>query len=295
MNQKYLNPNIINKLDNLQLKAKFIVEGFMTGLHKSPFHGFSVEFSEHRPYASGDEIKNIDWKLWSKTDKYYIKRFEEETNLLCHIFLDSSQSMAFSSKQITKFEYAQMLAAALSYLMINQRDSLGLHIFDSQIRQTIRPKSTKNHLNTILSIMNKIKIGGKTNISHILHMGAEKIKKRGLIILLSDLFDSSKKIINSLKHLRYYGHEVLVFHILDRQEVELNYNEKMIFEDLENQNQITTEPWQIKKSYMKEMKERVDYFKAECSAMNINYNLFLTDQLLDLALYQFLHKRNKAL
>ena len=295
MNQKYLNPNIINTLENLQLKAQFIVEGFMTGLHKSPFHGFSVEFSEHRSYTPGDETKNIDWKLWSKTDKYYIKRFEEETNLLCHIFLDSSQSMSFSSNNVTKFEYAQMLAAALSYLIIKQRDSLGLHVFDSKIRQTIRPKSTKNHLNTILSVMDKIKIGHKTNISEILHAGAEKIKKKGFIILLSDLFDSSQKIINSLKHLRYYNHEVLVFHILDKQEIELNYNEKMIFEDLENDNQIVTEPWQIKKSYKKEMKERIEYFNTECSGMNISYNLILTDQLLDLALYKFLNKRRKNL
>ena len=295
MNQKYLNPNIINTLENLQLKAQFIVEGFMTGLHKSPFHGFSVEFSEHRSYTPGDETKNIDWKLWSKTDKYYIKRFEEETNLLCHIFLDSSQSMSFSSNNVTKFEYAQMLAAALSYLIIKQRDSLGLHVFDSKIRQTIRPKSTKNHLNTILSVMDKIKIGHKTNISEILHTGAEKIKKRGFIILLSDLFDTSQKIINSLKHLRYYNHEVLVFHILDKQEIELNYNEKMIFEDLENDNQIVTEPWQIKKSYKKEMKERIEYFNTECSGMNISYNLILTDQLLDLALYKFLNKRKKNL
>ena len=295
MNQKYLNPDIINTLDNLHLKAKFIVEGFMTGLHKSPFHGFSVEFSEHRSYAPGDETKNIDWKLWSKTDKYYIKRFEEETNLLCHIFLDSSQSMSFSSQNISKFKYAQMLAAALSYLIINQRDGLGLHVFDSKIRQTIRPKSTKNHLNTVLSIMDKIKIGDKTNISKILDIGAEKIKKRGLIILLSDLFDSSKKIINSLKHLRYYNHEVLIFHILDNQEIELDYNEKIIFEDLENQNQIITNPWQIKKSYKKEMQDRIEYFKMECSKMNISYNLFLTNQLLDVALYQFLNKRKQIL
>jgi len=295
MNQKYLNPSIINTLDNLQLKAKFIVEGFMTGLHKSPFHGFSVEFSEHRSYTPGDETKNIDWKLWSKTDKYYVKRFEEETNLLCHMFLDSSQSMSFSSNNISKFEYAQMLAAALSYLIINQRDSLGLHVFDSKIRQSISPKSTKNHLNTILSIMDQMKIGDQTNISHILHMGAEKIKKKGLIILLSDLFDSSDKVINSLKHLRYYNHEVLVFHILDKQEIELNYNEKIIFEDLENSNQIVTNPWQIKKSYKKEMQDRIQYFKTECSRLNISYNLFLTDQLLDTAIYQFLNKRKQIL
>jgi len=295
MNQEYLNPNIINQLDNLQLKAKCIVEGLMTGLHKSPFHGFSVEFSEHRSYTPGDETKNIDWKLWSKTDKYYIKRFEEETNLSCHIFLDSSHSMSFTSTSLTKFKYAQMLAAAISYLIINQRDSLGLHVFDSKIRQTIPPKSTKNHLNTILSIMEKIKIGNKTNISKILHLGAEKIKKRGLIILLSDLFDSPEDIINALKHFRYYNHEVLVFHILDEQEIELNYNEKTIFEDLENKDQIVTNPWQIKKSYKQEVKKLIKYFDKECSNIDISYNLFLTNQLLHLALYKFLNKRKSFL
>lgn len=295
MNQEYLNPNIINKLDNLQLKAKCIVEGLMTGLHKSPFHGFSVEFSEHRSYTPGDETKNIDWKLWSKTDKYYIKRFEEETNLSCHIFLDSSYSMSFTSTSLTKFKYAQMLAAAISYLIINQRDSLGLHVFDSKIRQTIPPKSTKNHLNTILSIMEKIKIGNKTNISKILHLGAEKIKKRGLIILLSDLFDSPENIINALKHFRYYNHEVLVFHILDEQEIELNYNEKTIFEDLETKDQIVTNPWQIKKSYKQEVKKLIKYFDKECSNIDISYNLFLTNQLLHLALYKFLNKRKSFL
>ena len=291
MNQKYLDPRIINTLDNLQLKAKLIVEGFMTGLHKSPFHGFSVEFSEHRSYTQGDETKNIDWKLWSKTDKYYIKRFEEETNLLCHLFLDSSESMNFTSNNITKFDYAQLLSAALSYLIINQRDSLGMHIFDSEIRQTIKPKSTKSHLNTILSIMDQMHIGKQTNISKILHQGAEKIKKRGLIILVSDLFDDPIKIINALKHLRYYKHEVLVFHILDEQEIALNYNEKILFEDLESKQTIIADPWQINKAYKKEIEEVIQYFKTECSAINVNYNLLLTSQLLDSALYEFLNKR----
>ena len=295
MNRKYLDPNIVNTLNNLQLKAECIVEGFMTGLHRSPFHGFSVEFSEHRSYTTGDETKNIDWKLWSKTDKYYIKRFEEETNLLCHIFLDSSRSMSFSSHNITKFEYAQMLAAALSYLIINQRDSLGLHVFDSIIKQTILPKSTKNHLNTILSIMSKIKIGDQTNISQILHMGAEKIKKRGLIILLSDMFDDHKKIINALKHLKYYNHEVIIFHILDKQEIELNYNEKILFEDLETKNKITTDPWQINKIYQKEINSIITNLKSDCLAMDVNYNLLCTNESLDVGLYQFLKKRKKCL
>ncbi len=295
MDSKYLNPKIINTLDNLQLKAQFIVEGFMTGLHKSPFHGFSVEFSEHKSYTKGDEIKNIDWKLWAKTDKYYIKKYEEETNLLCHVFLDSSKSMNFTSSEITKFEYAKMIAAAISYLIIKQRDALGLNIFDSKIRQIIKPKSTKNHLNTILSVMDKMTIGNQTNISQILHMGAEKIKKKGFIILLSDLLDEPKNIIKALKHLRYSNHEVIVFQILDIKEIELNYNEKLKFQDLETNNTIITEPWYIQKIYKQEMMKLIKKIKYECSEINVTYHLLKTNQSLDLALHQFLNKRMKIL
>ena len=196
MNKEYLNPEIINRLDSLYLKAQMIVEGYMAGLHKSPYHGFSIEFSEHRAYGMGDEIKNIDWKLWSKTDKYYIKRFEEETNLLAHIFLDSSKSMQFSSIGITKFEYSKMITAALSYLMIHQKDAIGLSVFDSKIKFSITPKSNKTHLNTLLSIIENLEIGEDTNISEILHVGAETIKKRGFAIIKKDgkFLKSSNKL-----------------------------------------------------------------------------------------------------
>ena len=294
MNQKYLNPNIVNQLDNLYLKAKLIVEGFMSGLHKSPYHGFSVEFSEHRPYGKGDEIKNIDWKIWGKTDKYYIKRFEEETNLTCHLFIDSSKSMQFKSNKISKFEYAKITAAALSYLMIQQRDALGLCIFDSKIQKKISPKSNKAHLNTILSIMEKIKIGNDTNIAPVLNFAADKIKKRGLIIILSDLLDEPKKIIESLKHFKYNNNEVLVFHILDQQEIKLDYNEHTIFEDLETKEQISTEPWHIQKSYALEIKNFIDYYKRECLINKISYNLVTTNKQVDYILREFLNKRQKS-
>ena len=295
MNQKYLSPKLINTVENLQLRAKFIVEGFMTGLHKSPFHGFSVEFSEHRSYTIGDEVKNIDWKLWSKTDKYYVKRFEEETNLLCNIFLDASKSMSFTSGSNTKFEYAKTLAACLSYLMINQRDSVGLHVFDTKIRQIISPKCTQSHLNTILSIMNSLVPKNKTKISSILNYASEKINKKGLVIIISDLFDSKKDIISALKNLRYNNQEVILFHILDEKEINLNYNEQVIFEDLEDSSTITTEPWQIKDNHKKEIKNLIKYFKTECQELNINYNLFKTSKPIETGLYYFLNKRKKIL
>ena len=291
MKTKYLNPNIVNQLNNLYIKAKLIVEGTMYGLHKSPFHGFSAEFSEHRAYSQGDQIKNIDWKLWSKTDKYYVKRFEEETNLSCHIFLDASKSMDFTSSNVTKFQYSQMIAAALSYLIIKQKDSLGLYTFNTEIKLSIPPKNNKNHLNTILTLMENMKTSGSTNISNVLNFNAEKIKKSGLIILITDLLDDTDKILEGLKHFQYYKHEILVFNVLDKQEVELEYKEKIIFEDLENKEKVNIEPWQIKDSYNKEYMNKINYFKSECLKNRIEYNLVYTDQDLDQAIHQFLNKR----
>jgi len=295
MKNIYLNPNVINQIDNLYLKAKMIVEGYMSGLHKSPYHGFSIEFSEHRAYGVGDEVKNIDWKLWSKTDKYYIKRFEEETNLLAHIFLDSSKSMDFSSTNISKFEYSKMIVAILSYLMMQQKDASGLVVFDSEIKSTIPPKNNKAHLNTILSIIENTKIGNDTNISKILHVGAEKIKKKGLVILISDLLDNPNKVINSLKHFKYNNNEVLVFHVLDPKERNLDYNERTVFEDLETNQMIEAEPWQINQSYKKEMDDLIQYYKTECLINKIDYNLLITNQNLEWVLSQFLNKRKKLL
>ena len=295
MKNTYLNPNVINQIDNLYLKAKMIVEGYMSGLHKSPYHGFSIEFSEHRAYGIGDEVKNIDWKLWSKTDKYYIKRFEEETNLLAHIFLDSSRSMDFSSINISKFEYSKMIVATLSYLMMQQKDASGLVVFDSKIKSTIPPKNNKAHLNTMLSIIENTTIGDDTNISKVLHSGAEKIKKKGLVILVSDLLDEPDKVVDSLKHFKYNNNEVLVFHVLDPKEINLDYNERTIFEDLETNKTIEAEPWQINQAYKKEMDELIKYYKTECSINKIDYNQLTTNQNLAHVLSQFLNKRKKLL
>ena len=293
MSIDYLNPQIVNQLDNLYLKAKTIVEGYMSGINKSPYHGFSVEFSEHRPYGIGDEVKNVDWKIWSKTDKLYVKRFEEETNLISNIFLDTSRSMAFSSNGITKFEYSKMIASALSYLMIKQKDAVRLYAFDSKINLAIPPKGNRTHLNNILTEIEKIKLGEDTNISQILHLGAEKNKKRGLIILISDLFDDPIKIMTGLKHFRHNGHEVIVFHILDQQEINLNFNKRTRFQDLETGDEIITDPWHIKNDYKKNMKKFCDYYKIQCRQNKIDYVMLTTNISLDVALSEYLLKRKK--
>ena len=295
MKSTILNPEVINQIDSLYLKAKMIVEGYMSGLHKSPYHGFSIEFSEHKAYGVGDETRNIDWKLWGKTDKYYVKRFEEETNMSAHIFLDSSKSMGYTSNGITKFEYAKLITATFGYLLMQQKDATGLSVFDTKIKYSIHPKNSKSHLSSLLSIVENTNLGDDTNISQVLHIGAEKIKKRGLIILISDLLDEPKKIIDSLKHFKYNKNEVLVFHVLDPKELTLDFHEHTIFEDLEKKTKLETEPWLIADSYKKEIKNLINFYKTACLINRIDYPLVKTNQDIGVVVTEFLNKRKKLL
>jgi len=291
--QEYLNPSVINKIDNLSLRAKLVVEGFIIGMHKSPYHGFSVEFSEHRPYGFGDEIKYIDWKLWGKTDRFYIKQFEEETNLSCHLILDKSLSMDYGSNKLTKFEYSKSICAALSYLMIKQQDAVGLTTFDKKINTTIKPKSKISHLNLLLKTMHNSSTGGETNISSLLHGLAESINKKGLIILVSDLLDDEHKVMESLRHFRYKGHEIIVFHIVDPKEKDLDFNQNMNFIDLESNYNIIADSRLVKENYNKAFKKFSDYYKNECLRDKIDYNLVSTSDSLDKTLLQYLIKRSQ--
>ncbi len=291
--QEYLNPSVINKIDNLSLRAKLVVEGFIIGMHKSPYHGFSVEFSEHRPYGFGDEIKYIDWKLWGKTDRFYIKQFEEETNLSCHIILDKSLSMNFGSDKLTKFQYSKSISAALSYLMIKQQDAVGLTTFDKKINTIIKPKSKISHLNLLLKTMHNSSTGGETNISNLLHGLAESINKKGLIILISDLLDDEFKVMESLRHFRYKGHEIIVFHIVDPKEIDLDYNQNMNFIDLESNYNTIADSRLVKEKYNKALQKFSDYYKNECLRDKIDYNLVSTSDSLDKTLLQYLIKRSQ--
>ena len=296
MNKKIqLTPKIISRLDNLSLKARMVVEGFIVGLHKSPYHGFSVEFSEHRAYGYGDEIKHIDWKLFGKTDRFYIKQFEEETNLRSYILLDQSKSMEYSSNDISKLEYAQMLSASLSYLMIKQQDAVSLTLFDDKIRDYIPPRSKTSHLKFLLSKMDTIRSKSDTNISPVLHQTAEMIKKRGLIILISDLFDNPENIIEGLKHFRYKGHEIVVFHVLDPKELTLEFDQNTRFKDSETGEEIITQPWHIKKDYQKSIKDFCNNFKHQFRINHIDYVILPTNESLDIALSEYLIKRKRIM
>ena len=295
MPNQYLSPEIISNISSLSLKARLLVEGLIVGMHKSPYHGFSVEFSEHRSYNPGDEIRNIDWKIWGKTDKYFVKEYEEETNLLCHIILDQSNSMTYSSGGISKLEYAKILSASLSYLMLKQQDAVGLTLFDSKIQASIPPKSKSTHINSLFKIMDNTLPGPDTKIGDILHISAESIKKRGLVIIISDFFDDLESIISGIKHYRYKGHEVILFHIMDDQELKLNFNERTQFIDLETEETITTDPWHIKKDYQIAIKNFCNTLKTNCRENKVDYTLLNTNMPIETALFDYLLKRKNIL
>ncbi len=291
--RKYLNPEMVAKLNNMSLRARMVVEGYMIGLHRSPYHGFSVEFAEHRAYGRGDEIRHIDWKLYGKTDRYYVKRFEEETNLRTYLLLDTSDSMNYTSGKITKLDYAGFLTSALAYLLLNQQDGIGLVTFDRQINSFIRPRSTPSHLNTILSAIDGVPTGPDTRIGPTLHEMAERIKKRGLVVLVSDLLDHQAEVLEGLKHFRHNKQEVIVFHILDRQEVNFDFNVRTRFRDMESGEALTTEPWHIRSDYQEVVSRFLNEYKKRCREKHIDYIPLFTDQPLDIALNEYLRKRKK--
>jgi len=291
--RKYLEPEMVARLSNMSLRARLVVEGYIIGQHKSPFHGFSVEFAEHRAYGPGDEIRHVDWKLYGKTDRYFVKQYEEETNLRAYILLDTSRSMEYTSSKISKLDYGNYLSAALAYLMINKQDGVGLTLFDNQIQKFIPPRSKPSHINTILTHLDTIGSGKDTNVGIVLHEMAERIKKRGLVILISDLFDETENIIKGLKHFRHNKQEIIVFHIMDRKELDFNFTNRTKFKDMETDEQITTEPWKIRKIYQQSIRSYQDELRLRCREQKIDYVPLFTDQNLDLALNEFLKKRQR--
>lgn len=293
---KYLQPAVVAQLANMELRARFVVEGFITGLHKSPYHGFSVEFTEHRQYMPGDEIKHIDWKAYGKTDRFYIKQFEEETNLKSYIIVDASRSMDYASKgNLKKFEYASYVAAALSFMMIEQRDAVGLTLFDEGIRVSLPPRAARSYLKEILKELESAKPANKTGTSASLNLIAEQIKRRGLVIVLSDLFDKPESVMTALKHFRHKGHEVIVMQILDPLERSFAFEGDAIFKDLETQEELMTQPWHIQKAYQQSMQEFLDFYKRRCRDNNIDYVLLDTGTPFDKALFQYLNKRKRMI
>jgi len=291
--RKYLQPEMVAVLNSMALRAKLVVEGYIIGQHRSPYHGFSVEFAEHRAYGPGDEIRHIDWRLFGKTERLYVKRYEEETNLRAHIILDTSRSMLYKSGTVSKLNYANSLAASLSYLMINQQDAAGLIQFSNKIDTFIPPKSKPSHLNIILKQLDDNKTGKDTKIENVFHRMAERIDKRGIVILISDLLDDPEEVINGLKHFRHKHQEVIVFHILDRKELEFDFNSRTRFLDMESGEEIITEPWHIRSNYTELISGLQKYYQKECRDSLIDYVPIFTDENLDKSITGYLNKRRK--
>jgi uncharacterized protein (DUF58 family) len=294
--EKYLRPDVIRQVARLDLRAKFIVEGFLSGLHASPFQGFSVEFSEHRKYTPGDDIKDLDWNVYAKTERFYVKKFRAETNLTGYLAMDLSASMAYTYRQeLTKFEYAICLAAALGYLMIHQQDPVGLVTFDTAIRASLPPRSKRTQLGAMLAILANLKPAGLTNVTGSLQQLAALIKNKSLIMLFSDLLnDEPEKLLNSLYRLRHGGHEIILFHILDEAEVQFPFDGVTIFEDPEtNEESPALDARGMRDDYTKAVGDFREHYKTECAKANIDYVPMDTSVSFDKALLEYLLQRQR--
>ena len=269
---RFLTPEAVARLRNMNLIARTVVEGFISGLHRSPYHGFSVEFSDHREYTPGDNLRDLDWLALARTDKYYIKRYEEETNLRAYILLDVSASMGYRQEgKVSKMEYGCYLAASLAYLMIRQQDSVGLVTFDRHIRTNIPPRSTNLHLNHILRHLEGIEPGEVTDVSATFHDLAEMIRRRGLIIIISDLYDDQREVVRALRHFRHKRHEVIIFHVFDRAELDFPFRRMSDFVDLETNERIQIDPRYVRDEYRRQINDFIAGYRRACSESNIEY------------------------
>jgi uncharacterized protein (DUF58 family) len=291
--RRFLDPKTLVKIQRLDLIARLVVEGFVTGMHKSPYHGFSVEFAEHREYAPGDDIKHLDWKVYGKTDRYYIKEYEEETNLAAYIVLDASESMKYKSGAASKLEYGQFIAAALAYLILNQRDSVGLATFDNEVRGFLPPSQHASHLKLLLHELSKVEPREKSGIGGIFHSLAERIRRKGLVIVISDLLDDVQDLLFGLRHLRHRKHEVILFHVMDKAELEFPFQSTMKLEGLEGLPEEVVDPIAIRKAYLGELEAFMEAIRRGCRTNRIDYVLMDTSQPLDVALSSYLATRSE--
>ena len=293
--RQFLDPAVVARLGTLELKARTIVEGFLSGLHRSPFKGFSVEFAEYRQYMPGDDLSTIDWKVYARSDRHYVKKFEEETNLDCHVMVDVSGSMAYGSRGITKFEYAACLAASLAYLMNRQRDAVGLTAFNDQIVSMLQASARPGHLRAVLLALDRLTVGSRTSLSRPLHQLADALSKRGMVVVISDLLDDPDAVVRGLKHFQFRGTDLLVFHVLDPDEIDFPFDRATRFEDLETSEEITAVPAAVRAHYLKEMNGLLDRYRRELGASGIDYQLLPTSQPLEMALLSYLSNRGRML
>jgi uncharacterized protein (DUF58 family) len=278
----------------LQLRARHIVEGYVSGLHRSPYHGFSIEFAEHREYAPGDDLRHVDWKVFGRTDKFYLKQYEDETNLICYLVLDISESMQYRSPDsaLSKLEYAQCIAAAMAWLVLQQQDAVGLVTFDEAIRANITPSSNATHLQPLLQAMQSTAAGRKTATGPIFHELAERFRKRGVVLILSDLFDNVASLMAGLSHFHHRRHDVILFHVLDRAEIEFPFRTPTLFQGLEQYPELLADPRSLRRAYLREFANYQNEIRRGCRSQGLDYLAVPTDQPLDAVLSMFLAERS---
>ncbi len=290
--EEYLKPEVIRQISRLDLRAQFIVKGYLHGLHASPFHGFSVEFSEHRKYTPGDDPKDLDWLVYAKTDKYYIKKFEAETNITGYLAMDASRSMAYTYRgQLTKFDYSICLAAALAYLMIQQQDPVGMVSFDEKIRHCIPPRSKRKQLGDILSLLAGLRPAGPTALAHCLSQLAAMLRHRSLIMLFSDLLVDTEPVLQALRRLRHRGHDVILFHVLDAAEVQFPFDGLVEFEEPESSERLVIDASGFREDYLAELSNFRELYRQQCQGAGIDYVPLDTSMPFDRALTEYLTSR----
>jgi uncharacterized protein (DUF58 family) len=291
---RYLDPAVLARIGTLELKAKTVVEGVLSGLHRSPRRGFSVEFAEYRQYLPGDALSTIDWKVYARSDRHYVRKFEEETNLDCHLLVDVSGSMAYGSHAVTKRDYACYLAASLAYLMHRQRDAVGLIAFDDAIVQRLAPSARAGHLRRVLLAIERLPAGARTNVAKPLADLAKVLAKRGLVVVISDLLDEPSEVIRGLRQFRQRGTDVVVFQVLDPQELRFRFDDAARFRDVESAHEVFADPQAVRGAYLQAMTGLVDTYRRELGGAGIDYHLLDTSQPLDLALTTYLSARGRS-
>jgi uncharacterized protein (DUF58 family) len=292
---RLLDPVFVSKLARIDLRARLVVEGFLTGLHRSPYHGFSVEFAEHRQYMPGDPLRHLDWKVLAKSDRKYVKQYQEETNLRATLLVDTSASMGYGSRGLTKLDYARQLAASLAYLMLRQHDAVGLFAFASGRGELMPPRSSPGQLRQLLLLLERLSPGGSTDFVASLHTLAERMTRRGLVIILSDLLDELDRVESAVHHFRHRKHEVLVFQVLDPQEVSFDFEQEATYVDLEDGARVTTRPQELRGHYRAEVRAWMERIRQFCVEKQADYVSMVTDTPYDRALLEYVSKRARLL
>jgi uncharacterized protein (DUF58 family) len=289
--RKFLDPDTIARLRGLDLRARSVVAGFISGMHRSAYRGFSVEFAEHRQYTPGDDIRHMDWRIFGRADRLYIKQYEEETNLRCHLLVDASRSMAYGSGALNKFEYACVLAASLAYLVVNQQDAAGLITFDREIRAELPCATGKGHLHNLITLLEDSSPAGQTHVKMLFHRLAEQLGKRSMVVLISDLLADPDDVVTGLEHICYAGHELIVLHVMDDHEWHFPFAENVLFEGLEDDTRLFADPQSLRASYLRAVERYTSRLQAACLRHHADYIEVNTRDPLDMVLTGYLARR----